>query len=356
MLRYLGAALAIFVSTALAAGTITNRGMPDPAKLYHVRADCHIAYDLLIDDLDKNRPVSDELGLWAAQHENAGKAGQPCPAVPPQLSVRAKDRAIATRDGRAVAETYWSKQGDPVAGFELGFAHFNGFFADKTRADGVELMRQAATKGDPMAMFIMGTLHTQGAFGKKDYKAGIPLIEGAARSGHVDAMFRAGIFNYEGIGKSKDLRKAYGFFESAAKGGHMYGAIMATMMLSEGKGIRKDTDRAYRIALAIADEGEVYGMALAAVALAQSGEAEKHEKDILYWMDQTIANGDDKVRAVVEPARAQMAGAFERSRAAPAYTPRTFKACPMKTYCTVNHYTGLQSCTTNKDYWSDCDG
>jgi hypothetical protein len=28
----------------------------------------------------------------------------------------------------------------------------------------------------------------------------------------------------------------------------------------------------------------------------------------------------------------------------------------MKTVCLVNQYTSAQSCTTNKDYWSDCDG
>lgn len=48
--------------------------------------------------------------------------------------------------------------------------------------------------------------------------------------------------------------------------------------------------------------------------------------------------------------------------AVPALTAQTAnssalrKACTQKTICTVNHFTGLQSCTTGKDYWGDCDG
>jgi TPR repeat protein len=356
MRKLMSVALVIFAAAGATGGGITNRSLPDPAKLYHIRADCHIAYDLLIDNLDKGRSVSDSDQAWAAAHENAGKAGKPCPAVPHDLALRAKDRAISTRDGRAVAENYWTKQADTVAGFELGFAHFNGMFADKTQSDGVDLMKQAAQKGDPMALFIMGTLHTQGAFGKKDYKTGVPMIEAAARSGQVDAMFRAGVFNNEGIGVRKDPKKAYGYFESAAKGGHLFAATMAVTMLTEGKGVKKDTDQAYRVALAIADEGEVYGMALASAALMASNDPQSRKEEALYWLDQAIRNGDAKVQQIVVPIKQQAIQAYARDSAARNYSPAARKACPMKTVCTVNHYSGLQSCTTSKDYWSDCDG
>ena len=345
----------LFASTASTA-TITNRGMPDPSKLYHHRADCHITYDLLVDEMDKGRSLAQSDIDWAKAHENAGKAGQPCPAVPQTLANRAKDRAIATNDGRAVAENYWAKQGDPVAGFELGLAYFYGMFSDRTQSEGLSLLQQASKKGDPNASFNLGVLHNSGAFGKKDDKKGLPLIEAAAKSGQVDALFRAGIMNYEGVGTSKNLKKAYGYFEEAARRGHLYAATMATTMLMEGKGVPKDTERAYRISLALAEEGEVYGMALAAGALMASKDPQKHKDEALYWMDQAIKNGDGKVQEIVKPIRQQAITAYATDAAAKNYSPIARKACPMKTVCTVNHYTGLQSCTTNKDYWNDCDG
>lgn len=276
--------------------------------------------------------------------------------MPVELAARAKDRAISTRDGRAVAENYLNKQADPVAAFELGFAHFNGMFADKTRNDGLTLMKTAADKGDPTALFIMGTLYTQGLFGTKDYKTGVPMIEAAARSGHIDAMFRAGIFSYEGIGTRNDLKKAFGYFESAAKGGHMFAATMATTMLTEGKGVKKDTDRAYRVAMAIAGEGEVYGMALAAAALMAANDPQSRKEEALHWLDQAIRNGDATVQKIVVPIKQQAIKAYARDSAARNYSPAARKICPMKTTCTVNHYSGLRQCTTSKDYWSDCDG
>ncbi|HMS21138.1 tetratricopeptide repeat protein [uncultured Sphingorhabdus sp.] len=353
---FLGIVLATIAITGVAGLDIKNRGMPDPTKLYHLRADCHIAYDLLISELDNGKQLPAFDIEWAKAHENAGKAGQTCPAVPQSIATRAKDRAIATNDGRAVTENYWNKQKDPVAAFELGFSYLNGMFADKTPGDGVALIQQAADKGDPNALFILGTMHNMGSFGKKDYKKGLPLIEAAAKSGQVDALFRAGVMNYEGVGTSKNPKKAFGYFEQAARSGHLFAATMAATMLTEGKGVPKDTARAYRIALAIAEEGEVYGMALASGALMASDDAQKHKEDALYWLDQAIRNGDSNVQGILNPIRQQAVKAYARQAAAGGYSPAARKACPMKTVCTVNHYSGLQSCTTSKDYWNDCDG
>ena len=95
---------------------------------------------------------------------------------------------------------------------------------------------------------------------------------------------------------------------------------------------------------------------MATASLLQGKEPMKHQDEILYWADYAIAHGDKSIRDQMTPMRAQINELFTRRSAPREYQPRAYKACPMKTVCTVNHYSGLQSCTTNKDYWSDCDG
>ena len=78
---------------------------------------------------------------------------------------------------------------------------------------------------------------------------------------------------------------------------------------------------------------------------------------VLYWMDRAIRDGDAELRAQIAPLRAQASEIYNRPPPPPRdYSPRPFKACPMKTVCLVNS-SGVQwQCTTNKDYWNDCDG
>ncbi len=114
---------------------------------------------------------------------------------------------------------------------------------------------------------------------------------------------------------------------------------------------------AYRLARNLAEQGEVVGAVLAASALLQQKDAKDHEDEVLYWMDVAMRDGDESIRSEVAKFRPQVQAAFQRAKAPPEYTPREWKACPMKTVCLVNRFTGAQqSCTTNKDYWNDCDG
>jgi hypothetical protein len=131
---------------------------------------------------------------------------------------------------------------------------------------------------------------------------------------------------------------------------------MAWDMLTKGQGTHQDFDLAYRLARRVAQDGQVYGAVMATAALLQGKEPFKHQDEILYWADYAIEHGDKSIRDQMTPLRAQINELFTRRNAPREYQPRAYKACPMKTVCTVNHYSGLQSCTTNKDYWSDCDG
>lgn len=349
----MGACAAMFAfATPLSAGSA-----PDPQRLHQPRTDCHVAYDRLINDLDKGNSVSPEEEAWARAHENASNAGTPCPAVPRALLVRAENHAISTPDGLKVARRYIDKQKDASAMLEVGLSIYSEFFSDLPKAQGLDLIRASATGGDPMGMYIYGTLLAQGGYGPKDIKGGVKMMEQAAAGGHIDAMHRAGIYYHEGIGVKKDEKKAFALFRQAAERGHVYSTIMAFTMISEGRGTRKDFDLAYRLSRSMAEQGEVYGAVMAASSLLQSKDAMKYETEVLYWIDYAIANGDDTIKSQMTPVRSQAVQIYSRASSPPRdYRPRPFKACPMKTVCTVNHFTGLQSCTTNKDYWSDCDG
>jgi uncharacterized protein len=348
---------AIIASSTVSAATITNRGLPDVKREYFQRVNCHNSYDYVAGQIAAKQKIDAEFAEWAKQYKANAAAGIACPEPTNALKQRAINRIISTQDGAAVARAYADKQKDAAALAELGFAYFTGSLGTGTAADGLPLVRQAADLGDPAATYVVGTLWSSGMIdGTKNHKKGYEYIEKAAGTGHIDAQFRAGILNDAGVGTKKDLKKAYAYFEKAARGGHLFAATMASIRLSEGNGVKKNTDLAYRIALAIVDEGEVYGMALAAVALANSPDANKKEKDILYWLDQTAKNGNDQIKGFVEPTRAKVVTYFQNRQAAANYSPSPRKICPMKTVCTVNHYSGLRSCTTSKDYWNDCDG
>lgn len=346
------------LALATASSTINGGGaMPDPTREYHQQVDCHNAYDRLVAELKRGTPPSAAGLAWTREYEANANAGTPCPAPLPEFVARGGNWQISTPEGRDFALLYAQKQKDPAAISEIGTAWLNGTVEGGTAQDGLALMQEAANLGDPVALFNVGTLYSAGLIGgKKDHATAFRMIDQAAQAGHVDAIYRSGLYYLEGLGTKKDPKKAFAAFKTAAERGHFYATIMAFDMINSGNGTKKDFQLAYHLSRVVADQGEAYGAVMAASSLLQMKDVLKHEDEILYWMDQGIATGDDTIRGQLIPLRAQVVGAFTKAKAPPEYKPRVFKACPMKTVCTVNHYSGLQSCTTNKDYWNDCDG
>lgn len=334
----------------------SNSSMPNPAVEYHQRVNCHLGYDVVVERRNRKWTVSPAMDAWAQAHEAAARDRKPCPAMPDDLKNYSVNWLMMTPQGRASAQKFADQQNDPEATSELAMAYLKGQYPDVTPQTGVPLLQKAADMGDPVATFTVGTLYSSGIIdGTKNHKEGWKRIEQAANAGHIDAIFRSGLYLMDGIGTKKDPRKAFAAFQRAAERGHMYAAIMAWDVLNGGK-VRQDWDLAYRLSRKVADQGQVYGAVMAASSLLQSRNPASHEDEILYWIDLAIARGDATIRNQMVPMRQQVAGVFSKPKAPPQYRPRVYKACPMKTVCTVNHYSGLQSCTTNKDYWSDCDG
>lgn len=344
------AALGLSATLASAPG----RSMPDMGKQYFQRTNCHLAYDLLAETAAGQQSIRTEDRDFAAAYEAAASAGKPCPAPPAALATRAANRTVSTLDGLRRIGQYLNAK-DPAALYEAGMSVLGGKMSGLSREDAIGIIKLSAELGDPSAQMLMGSGYIAGTFGAKDYKTALPLIEAAAAQGHVDALFMAGNFYKDGIVGKPDKKRAFDYYRQAAERGHAYSAMMAFYMVQDGEGVPKDFKLAYRLARNLADQGETVGAVLAASALLQQRNAKDQENEVLYWMDIAIRDGDDTIRSEVGKFRPQVVAAFKRANAPPEYIPRVHKACPLKTVCLVDRYSGVRNCTTNKDYWSDCD-
>jgi TPR repeat protein len=328
--------------------------MPDLGKTYYQRANCHQAFDVLSEALKNDQSVSADEKAWGASYADAADKGGKCPAPPTELAKRAVDRTVSTQEGLGRLAPYMDA-GDPAAYFEAGWAVLNDKVPSLDKSQGLAMIKKSSDLGYPPAQFLIGSGYIAGSFGEKDYKTALPLIEGAAQQGHVDALFMAANFYKDGIANAKDSKKALDYYRQAAEQGHAYAAIMAFYMVQDGEGVPKDMKLAYRLARNLADQGEPIGAVLAASALLQQKNAKDNEDEVLYWMDVATRDGDAAIREKVGAMRPQVVAAFERANAPPEYVPPVRKACPMKTVCYVDRFSGLQDCHTNTDFWSDCD-
>ncbi|MGB3846684.1 sel1 repeat family protein [Sphingopyxis sp. YF1] len=352
------AAPLLALATASSSTTANADGvMLDPSREFHQSVDCHNAYDRLVADMQAGAAISPAAREWAVAHEGAANAGTPCAPPLPEMIARGGNWYIRTIEGRDTAAAFYHKQKDPAALSDLGIAWLNGTVAGGSAQDGLEMINEASKLGDPVALFTMGTIHASGSLGAtQDYARAFELLSQSAAAGHIDAIYRVGLHYHEGLGVKRDYKKAFEQFRAAAERGHFYAIIMAFDMINSGRGAKQDFALAYRLSRTVAEQGEAYGAVMAASSLLQMKDPLKHEDEILYWIELGIEKGDENIRTKLIPMREQVIAAFTKAKAPPQYVPRAYKACPMKTVCTVNHFSGLQSCTTNKDYWSDCDG
>ncbi|HEU0043225.1 tetratricopeptide repeat protein [Sphingomonas sp.] len=330
--------------------------MPDMSKSHHPRSNCHGAYDLLNADVDAGRTPSVGDRAWARLHEDAALAGKPCPPPPATLATRAADRSVSTGPGIKMLTRF--TRTDPSAVFEAGYGLATGTIklGGMTPMQGAQMIRQAADMGDAHAQYVVGAVLFSGEGLPKPDKAGaFPFYAAAAKAGHLDATFMLGAMYMNGLGTKKDAGLAFDHLSKAAAGGHVFATYLAASMALNGEGVKQDFNLAYRLARNLADQGEVSGAIIAASALLQQKRATENEKEVLYWMDVAARDGDATVKAHVQKLRPQVVAIYQRVNAPPEYRPRVRKLCPMKTVCYVSAYSGSrQSCTTNKDYWNDC--
>jgi TPR repeat protein len=355
MIRLRNGMLAVLLTAGAGASLFAaSRSMPDLATQYAQRRNCYIAYDLLVEQ-SRAGTISAAERAWGQSFEEAATAGKACPEPPQALAERASNRTVSTEAGLVRLAVY-VKQKNPAALYDAAMAVLTGKAPNVDPKEGWGLLKLASDLGEPDAQYRLGLFFAGGTIGgKADYAAALPLIEAAAKANHPDALFQAGNFYKAGLGARTDKKKAFAYYQAAAERGHIYGAIMAYYMIQDGEGTAKDFNLAYRLARNLADRGEVYGAVMSAGALLQQKNAKDHEEEVLYWMDVAIRDGDQRIQSEVGKLRPRVVAAFSRAKAPPEYQPRRRKLCPLKRVCYVNSFSGLQSCTTNVDYWNDCD-
>jgi TPR repeat protein len=353
---------AIFLTSGLIASQVTSQSstssIPDPAKEYQQTVDCHNAYDHALSEIQGGAKPAPALSEWMKTYEaNAITKTAKCPAPLPEMVAQGGRWVLRTEQGQNYAALYALNQQDPAAFSEVGHSWVSGIGNQGTPQRGLELIQQAAQLGDVVATYTTATLYAAGYIGgKKDQVTAYTMLKKAADAGHVDARYRTGLYLMDGIGTKKDTKAAYAAFQSAAERGHLYGAIMAWDMLNNGNGVRQDWNEAARLSRVVIAQGQVYGAVMLVSSLLQGKNPQDHEDEVLYWFDYAVRNGDANIRNQMAPMRDRLIAAFHKAKAPPQYQPRVWKACPMKTVCLVDHYSGVQQCTTNKDYWHDCDG
>jgi TPR repeat protein len=352
--RILAVALFALIGTT-AVAMQSQHGLPDLATQYYHRQNCHGAYDLIVEQFKAGSTISQADKDFVGAYEAAGEANKPCPTPSAEQASRAADRLVSTESGLSFLNAYRNNN-DSAAMFELGVSVLNGKVAKVQPAAGWPLLTKSGELGYAPAKYLVGSLYASGnATGTKDYAAALPLMEEAAKLGHPDAAFQAANFYASGTGTKKDSKKAFDYYAKAAELGHIYAAYLAAWMVNDGDGVKKDHQLAYRLARNLADQGQPVGAVIAASALLQMKDAKEHENEVLFWMDKAVREGDGEMRKQVEQLRPRVVAAFKRANAPPEYTPRRRKVCPKKTVCLVDRFTGVQQCTTNTDYWNDCD-
>ena len=105
MRKIMFAVLPLLAGVAAFSQTVSGT-MPDVAKEYHLRFNCHNAYDFLIGELDANREPSAAQIDWAKAHEKLAKIWHNLRAAsagncPPRIQSLDFDRRWR-RYGRAV--------------------------------------------------------------------------------------------------------------------------------------------------------------------------------------------------------------------------------------------------------------
>ncbi|RYE39859.1 MAG: sel1 repeat family protein, partial [Hyphomicrobiales bacterium] len=341
-IRGLVFACALIVATGSALAVQRTGSMPDMATQYHKRMNCHGAYDVLIEDSKTGRQVSAEDRAFGKAYEDNAANGIACPQASAALLARAADHVVVTDDGLAKLASY-HKLKDASAYFEAAYSVLTGKTKIVGPEVGWELLNQANILGSPEANYFSGALYAAGTIGGKvNYPEAFKHMKIAADAGHLDAIFQVGNFYAAGLSVKKDPKIAFDYYGKAAAQGHVFATYLAASMANGDQGIKADHDLAYRLGRNLADQGEVSGAVIAASALLQMKDARTHEDEVLYWMDVAIRDGDTKIKDEIGKIRPRVIAAFKRANAPPEYHPRVRKACPTKTVCLVDRFTGAR--------------
>ncbi|MBD3730296.1 MAG: sel1 repeat family protein [Sphingomonadales bacterium] len=342
-----------------------------PASLYDsylqfpTRVDCYNAYDRALADEEDHVALTPAVENWMEAFEDNALDGQPCPMPLPEQVARGGAWVVQSHEAEKLILKYARRNRDPVALTELGLYWTTGHSDAYQPDEGWSALEEAAKAGVPAAISAL-SLRT----GDPRYVAqAFDQPKAAAELGDPAAMFRLGQAYRDGGGTRADAKAALGWFRKSAESGNWRATLAASEMLSGGMGVKKDMDEALRLARVVAKGGHAEGAYMVAALMLQMPHPETREGEIRYWVDLANANASPSLKGQMSLFTGQVDGVFEKYHAAQAardrqqaerdaavstYVPRQRQACPTKTVCLVDRFTGVQNCTTHTDYWNGC--
>lgn len=137
-----------------------------------------------------------------------------------------------------------SKNGDPIATFELGLMYQQGRGVPKSRERAARLFQQAADMGNIQAKYNLGLLHIEGKYAAPDLVKAAALIRQAAEAGMVEAMYDYGSMLMEGAGVPPNKRLGAEQIGLAANEGMIAAQVDYATLLYLGEGIEKNVAEA----------------------------------------------------------------------------------------------------------------
>lgn len=139
-----------------------------------------------------------------------------------------------------------SKNGDPIATFELGLMYQEGRGVPKSREKAAQLFQQAADMGNAPAKYNLGLLHIEGRYAAPDMVKAAKLIGEAAAAGLVEAQYDYGGMLMEGAGIPPNAELGAEQIGLAAKEGMIAAQVDYATLLYLGNGVAKDVPEAVK--------------------------------------------------------------------------------------------------------------
>jgi TPR repeat protein len=209
------------------------------AERNDARAQTLIA-ELYVDGLG----VPQNLAAASSWYALASKNGDPIATF--QLALMYQEGKGVPRNRQKAADlfTLAVEQGSVPAKYNLALLHIEGIYAEPNLIKAASLMKEAADAGIPEAQYDYGTMLIEGAGVAPNPTEGASWIMQAAEQGLVEAQVDYATMLYLGRTVARDRDAATIWYERAARAGNAVAQNRYAKLLAVGEGVGLDLEAA----------------------------------------------------------------------------------------------------------------
>jgi len=161
---------------------------------------------------------------------------------------------------RAPAEPTPTPSATPVLDGPMLLAAAQEAFAAERSAEGLDLLRQAASNGHAPALHALGRRHQAGEGLARDPAEALRCYRAAAEAGLVPAMIDLGLALEAGLDEDSDAVEAVSWYRQAAAAGAPEAKLLLADALLAGEAVGEDPEAAAALIHEAAEEGEPRAM------------------------------------------------------------------------------------------------